>query len=88
MRIVTAKGKTFTALWGGVANIDGTLRMSLIDTSFNEVFPVFNNAEETNTINVFVDDKGGAPKEYKGYKKLQSISDKQGNIVVSLRKGE
>lgn len=86
MKIITATGKDFPTKWFGISSIDSVFRAHLLNETMNNVFPVFNNPVETQTIRLVRDSMTPA-EELVGYTTLQGISGEADGIVVSLKNG-
>lgn len=86
MKIITATGKEFPTKWFGTSSIDGAFRAHLLNETMNNVFPVFTNPVETQTIKLVRDSMTPAD-ELIGYTALHGISAETDGIVVSLKNG-
>lgn len=78
----TATGKAFDILWDGVATIDFTLRIAIVNAPMQEIFEVFSNSTETETL-TRIDD--GIESVYQGFTKFRGVDlAPDGEIIVSL----
>lgn len=80
--ITTATGKTYSIKWCGVSTIDASLGFEIKGQNVLEMFQIFTNAEETNTLTRMFDDHETI---YTGYTVFKGIEVTVfGSIIVTL----
>lgn len=80
--IRTASGKEFREAWDGVSTIDGVLRISLVDSTLDELHNVFRDPTETATLTRIWD---GEESVYAGYTDYMGVTkNMSGELIVAL----
>lgn len=80
--IRTASGKEFKEAWDGVSTIDGALRISIVDSTMDEVHQAFRDPAETATLTRVWD---GQESIYTGFTEYRGITKNMaGEIIVAM----
>lgn len=80
--IRTASGKEFKEAWDGVSTIDGALRISIVESTLDEVHQVFRDPAETATLTRVWD---GQESVYTGFTDYRGVTKNMaGEIIVAM----
>ena len=84
LKLITATNKTYPVNWAALSHLDGSLRFEVSSGDFAELYRVFTDPTETETLTRVFDENETV---FEGYTDLFRIERMPSGVVIGLRRG-